>query len=271
VAGHSKWHNIKHRKAAVDKKRGKIWTKCAKAIIVAAKTGGPDPSSNLTLRYAIDEARYANMPRDTIDRAVKKGAGELGGENFEPVRYEGYGPGGVAIIVEALTDNRTRTVGDLRLAFGKYGGNLGNSGCVGYMFEAKGQIIISTTQHDESDKKAKPVPRSVTSEKLMEAAINAGADDIEEPEESSNADEESQWIVLTPVPAFQPVKEAIESAGIKIAEAQLALIPTTRTQVRGDNAKILLDLIDAVEDLDDVQKVWTNVEIEESEMPALGR
>lgn len=269
MAGHSKWHNIKHRKAAVDKKRGKYWTKCAKAIIVAAKTGGPDPSSNLTLRYAIDEARYANMPRDTIERAVKKGAGELGGDNFEPVRYEGYGPGGVAIIVDGLTDNRTRTVGDLRLAFGKFGGNLGNSGCVAYMFEAKGQIVISTIQHDESDKRAKPVPRDEISAKIMDAAINAGAEDIEEPDGGDGGEDESQWTVLTAVPAFQPVKEAIEAAKIKIADAQIAMIPNMRTLVRGEDAKKLLDLIDAVEDLDDVQKVWANFDIEESELASL--
>ncbi len=270
MAGHSKWHNIKHRKAAVDKKRGKIWTKCAKAIIVAAKTGGPDPSANLTLRYAIDEARYANMPRDTIERAIKKGAGELGDENYEPVRYEGYGPGGIAIIVEALTNNRTRTVGDLRLAFGKYGGNLGNSGCVGYMFEPKGQIVISTIQHDESDKKAKPVPRRQLSDTIMEVAINAGADDIEEPDAAPDrADEESQWTILTPVPSFQPVKEAIEAAKIKIAEAQIAMIPSTRTTIRGEDAKKVLALIDAVEDLDDVQKVWANFDIPDTELAAL--
>lgn len=266
MAGHSKWHNIKHRKAAVDKKRGKIWTKCAKAIIVAAKVGGPDPASNLSLRYAIDEARYANMPRDTIERAIKKGSGELGDENYEPVRYEGYGAGGVAIIVETLTNNRTRTVGDLRLAFGKYGGNLGNSGCVAYMFEPKGQIVISTTQHDESDKKAKPVPRQQLSDKIMELAINAGADDIEEPDA---AEDESQWTILTAVPAFQPVKEAVESAKIKIADAQIAMIPSTRTAVRGEDARKILSLIDAVEDLDDVQKVWTNVDIPDSELASL--
>jgi YebC/PmpR family DNA-binding regulatory protein len=266
LAGHSKWHNIKHRKAAVDKKRGKIWTKCAKAVIVAAKTGGPDPASNLTLRYAIDEARYANMPRDTIDRAIKKGAGELGDENYEPVRYEGYGPGGIAIIVETLTNNRTRTVGDLRLAFGKYGGNLGNSGCVAYLFEPKGQIVISTIQHDESDKKAKPVPRQQLSDTIMEVAINSGADDIEEP---APGDDESQWTILTPVAAFQPVKEAVEGAKIKISEAQIAMIPGTRTEVRGENAKNILALIDAVEDLDDVQRVWANFDIPESELANL--
>jgi len=266
VAGHSKWHNIKHRKAAVDKKRGKIWTKCAKAIIVAAKNGGPDPSSNLTLRYAIDEARYANMPRDTIERAIKKGSGDLGGESWEPVRYEGYGPGGVAIIVEALTDNRTRTVGDLRLAFGKFSGNLGNVGCVAYMFETKGQIVVSTIQHDETDKRAKPVPRGDISEKIMEAAINAGAEDIEEPDA---AEDESQWTVLTSVAAFQPVKDAIEATKIKIADAQIAMIPNMRTLVKGDDARKVLSLIDAVEDLDDVQKVWANFDIADSELASL--
>ncbi len=266
MAGHSKWHNIKHRKAAVDKKRGKIWTKCAKAIIVAAKVGGPDIATNLNLRYAIDEARYANMPRDTIERAVKKGSGELGDETYETIRYEGYGPAGVAMIIEALTNNRTRTVGDLRLAFSKYSSNLGNAGCVAYMFEPKGQIVISTIQHDESDKRAKPVPRDFLSEKIMEAAINAGADDIEEPEAT---EDESQWTILTPVPAFQPVKDAIEAAKIKIAEAQLAMIPNMRTQIKGEDAKKLLALIDAVEDLDDVQKVWTNMDIPDSEMANL--
>ena len=142
MAGHNKWSKIKHRKAVVDKRRGKVWTKCSKAIIVAARNGGSDPAANLALRYAIDEARYANMPRDTIERAIKKGAGEVGGESWENVRYEGYGPGGVALLIDALTDNRTRTVGDLRLAMGKYGGNLGSAGCVSYMFEAKGQIVV---------------------------------------------------------------------------------------------------------------------------------
>ena len=177
MAGHSKWHNIKHRKAAVDKKRGKLWSKCARAIIAAARNGGPDPDSNLTLRYAIDEARYANMPRDTIERAIKKGAGEIGGENWEQVRYEGYGPGGAAILVDALTDNRTRTVGDLRLVFGKYSGNLGSTGCVSYLFEHKGQIIISGSAGEDA---------------VMEAAINAGAEDVASPE-----DEEGVWTVTT--------------------------------------------------------------------------
>lgn len=249
MAGHSKWHNIKHRKAAVDKKRGRLWSKCSRAIIAAARTGGPDPDSNLTLRYAIDEARYANMPRDTIERAIKKGAGEIGGANWEPVRYEGYGPGGVAILIDALTDNRTRTVGDLRLHLGKFGGNLGSAGCVSYMFEAKGLIIV---------------PGTVGEEQMMEAAINAGADDVGPPEGEGGV-----WTISTAPAAFQPVKDGLEAAGMKIEEAQIAMVPTTRTEVRGDNLKKLLALIDAVEDLDDVQKVYTNLEVPDDELANL--
>lgn len=254
MAGHSKWHNIKHRKAAVDKKRGKIWTKCAKAIIVAAKNGGPDPASNLALRYAIDEARYANMPRETIERAVKKGAGELGGENYEQVRYEGYGPGGAAIIVDALTDNRTRTVGDVRLAFGKHGGNLGTAGCVAYSFESRGRILVGAT--------------NVSEETMMETAINAGAQDVEAPDDP--AEEGASWTVYTLPGDFQAVKEAIEGAGMEISEAEIAMIPTTRTVLRGEDARKLMALVDALEDLDDVQKVYTNADIPDEELAALG-
>jgi YebC/PmpR family DNA-binding regulatory protein len=249
VAGHSKWHNIKHRKAAVDKKRGKLWSKCSRAIIAAARQGGGDPDSNLTLRYAIDEARYANMPRDTIDRAIKKGAGEIGGESWERVRYEGYGPGGVAILVDALTDNRTRTVGDLRLAFGNNGGNLGAAGCVSYLFEAKGQIAVTG---------------SVAEDTVMEAAINAGADDVAPPDGEGGV-----WTVTTAPTEFFSVRTGLERSGLKVEDAQIAMIPTTRVEVRGDNAKDLLTLIDEVEDLDDVQKVYANFDIPESELAKL--
>jgi YebC/PmpR family DNA-binding regulatory protein len=252
MAGHSKWHNIKHRKAAVDKKRGKIWSKCSRAIIAAARQGGADPASNLTLRYAIDEARYANMPRDTIERAIKKGAGEIGGDNWEQVRYEGYGPGGVAVLIEALTDNRTRTVGDLRLAMGKYGGNLGQAGCVGFLFEPKGRIIIAAEGTDE--------------ERVMEAAIEAGADDVVSPEPG---DEGGVFTIYTMVAGFQGVKDALESSGLKIEEAQLTMIPGTRTEVRGEDARKLLAMIDAIEDLDDVQKVHANFDIPDEELAAL--
>ncbi len=250
MAGHSKWHNIKHRKAAVDKKRGKYWSKCSRAIIAAARQGGSDPASNLTLRYAIDEARYANMPRDTIERAIKKGAGEIGGEAWEPVRYEGYGPGGVAILIDALTDNRTRTVGDLRLAFGNHGGNLGSTGSVGYLFDARGQIVIAA--------------EGVSEERVMTAAIDAGADDIEAPDAPDGV-----WTVVTPPARFQTIKDALEASGLKIEEAGLVMVPSMRVAARGEDARRVLALIEEVEDLDDVQKVFANLDISPAELANL--
>ncbi|MBY0114122.1 MAG: YebC/PmpR family DNA-binding transcriptional regulator [Phycisphaerales bacterium] len=245
MAGHNKWSKIKHRKAVVDKRRGKVWTKCSKAIIVAAKNGGADPATNLALRYAIDEARYANMPRETIERAIQKGAHGGSTENYEPVRYEGYGPGGVAIIVDALTDNRTRTVGDLRLAFGDNGGSLGNSGCVGYMFQAKGRILVQAPSANE--------------ERMMELAIEAGADDCLAPDDAS----QEPWTILCAVPQFQTVKDTIEKAStgkiaLTISEAEIAMVPNDYVEVTGESAEALTELIDAIEDLDDVQKVYTN-------------
>lgn len=254
MAGHSKWKNIKHRKAAVDKKRGRAWTKCAKAIIVAAKNGGPDPDSNLSLRYAIDEARYANMPRDTIERAIKKGAGGGEGDNYEPVRYEGYGPGGVAVIVEALTDNRTRTIGDVRLAFSTNGGNVGNSGCVAYLFDSRGQIVISAAGHKE--------------DAVMEAAIDAGALDVEMPDDFSEDD--ATCTIITEPLSFLKVKDQLEKKGFKIDEAAIAMIPQTRVEVRGDSARQNIDLVEALEDLDDVQKVYANFDIPAEELARLG-
>lgn len=255
MAGHNKWSKIKHRKAVVDKRRGKVWTKVAKAIIVAAKNGGPDPASNLSLRYAIDEARYANMPRDTIERAIKKGTGAGAGENYEPTRYEGYGPGGAAIIVDALTDNRTRTVGDVRLAFSNHEGNLGNSGCVAYMFDPRGQIVIRAA--------------GLTEDRVFNVAIDAGASDIESPDDPS--DDDAVFVVLTPVDGFQRVKEAIEHAGMTITEARISLVPQNRVEVRGESARALLDLIDALEDLDDVQHVYSNFTIPDDEADSLSR
>lgn len=248
MAGHNKWSKIKHRKAVVDKRRGKVWTKVAKAIIVAAKNGGPDPATNLSLRYAIDEARYANMPRDTIERAIQKGAVGSGGEHYEPVRYEGYGPGGIAIIIDTLTDNRARTVGDLRLAFDRNGGNLGNSGCVAYMFAAKGQIVFHAP--------------SLNEDRIMELAVEAGADDVLSPDDPSDSAE--PWTILASVPTFQRVKEALEKAGVTIAEAGIAMVPTEQVAVTGENAAVVVELLDAIEDLDDVQKVFTNAEIIEA-------
>jgi len=253
VAGHSKWHNIRHRKAAVDKKRGKVWTKIAKAIIVAAKNGGPDPASNLSLRYTIDEARYANMPRDTIERAIKKGAGGASTENFETVRYEGYGPGGVAIIVDALTDNRTRTVGDVRLAFSRAGGNLGASGCVAYLFDHRGEIVVKAG--------------GVAEDAMMEVAIDAGAVDVISPDDPTEDD--AVYVVLTEPTGFQGVKDAIERAKFVIREAQFSMIPQNRVEVRGEAAKTNIEIVEELEELDDVQKVFSNFTIPDDEAAKL--
>ncbi|GJQ29783.1 MAG: putative transcriptional regulatory protein [Phycisphaerae bacterium] len=248
MAGHNKWSKVKHRKAVVDKRRSKVWSKVSRAIIVAARHGGADPNFNLTLRYAIDEARYANMPRDVIDRAIQKGAGGGDTSAYENVRYEGYAPGGVAVIVDALTDNRTRTATDLRNAFGDHDGNLGASNCVAFMFQARGRISIA--------------PAGVTEDALLEAALNAGALDVLAPDQPDDP-----WTVLTDVPAFHAVKDTLEKAGYAVAEAELGMIPEQWVTLRGENAKNLAALVDALEDLDDVQKVYTNADIPDGELP----
>lgn len=250
MAGHSKWANIKHRKAAVDAKRGKLWSKCARAIMAAARHGGPDPASNLSLRYAIDEARYANMPRDTIERAIKKGAGELTGDAYESVRYEGYGPGGVAVVVDALTDNRTRTATNVRGAFSRYGGNLGQTGSVGFQFETRGVVVV--------------LPAGVDGERLMEIAADAGATDIAEP---SGGDE--PWVVSTEPTSLAQVRDALESAGFKVDDAKVDLVPNVTVSIAGDVARSVLKLIEALEDDDDVQKVYANFEIPDEELASL--
>jgi YebC/PmpR family DNA-binding regulatory protein len=262
VAGHNKWSKIKHRKAVVDKRRGKVWTKCSKAIIVAARHGGPDPDTNLSLRYAIDEARYANMPRDTIERAIKKGAGGEDTSAYESVRYEGYGPGGVAIIVDALTDNRTRTAGDVRLIFTDHGGNLGAIGCVGFMFDSKGRIVVGPRTDDPDDKPRRrgdapdPTP---SDDQIMELAINAGAEDVVSPDAPGEP-----WIILTAPADFPKVKQAIE-AGLRgttlaVTDAVLDMIPSTMAAVGGEHADTLAEMLDALDDNDDVQKVYNNAE-----------
>ncbi|MBX3403358.1 MAG: YebC/PmpR family DNA-binding transcriptional regulator [Phycisphaeraceae bacterium] len=250
MAGHNKWSKVKHRKAVVDSRRSKVWTKCVKLIMVAAKHGGPDPDMNLALRYAIDEARYANVPRETIERAIKKGVGELGGQNYENVRYEGYGPGGVAIVVDALTDNRTRTAGDVRNAFAKFGGNLGATGCVSFMFETRGEIAIA--------------PAGVDADRLMELAADAGAKDVEP------STDDGPWLVITDPTDFARVKDAVEKAGLTIDSAAISLSPTNSVAVTGDTARSILKLIDTLEDSDDVQKVYANFEIPEAELADLG-
>ncbi|MCC5823045.1 MAG: YebC/PmpR family DNA-binding transcriptional regulator [Phycisphaerales bacterium] len=254
MAGHSKWANIKHRKAAQDKKRGKIWSKCSKAIMVAARAGGADLDTNLALRYAVDEAKYANMPKDTIQRAIDKGAGNLGGEDFKSVVFEGYGPGSTAMIVEGLTDNNTRTVNEIRSIFNKLGGNLGTSGSVAFMFQTKGRIIIDAAKHGENQ--------------VMEAALEAGADDVHAPEGVTD-DDAGAWTVLTDPTEFQHVKDGLEKAGIEILEAEIARIPETTVIVKGEDARKLVNLIDALEDNDDVQKVFSNADIPAEEMAGM--
>lgn len=248
MAGHSAWKNIKHRKAAVDAKRGKLWSKCARAIIVAAKTGGGDPATNLSLRYAVDDARACNMPKATIENAIKKGTGELGGENYEAVMYEGYGPGGVAVLVEILTNNRNRTAGDVRVIFDKNGGNLGTAGSVSYMFSQKGRITAPKA--------------SVGEERLMELALEAGAEDV--------SDAGEVWQVIAEPATFRAVQEAITKAGVEDAEAELAFIPSNTIEISGDTARKVLALVEALEDNDDVQKVHANFDIPAEELASLG-
>jgi len=249
VAGHSKWANIKHRKERQDKKKGRVWSKCSRAIIAAARAGGPDTDTNLTLRYAIDEAKYANMPKDTIQRAVAKGAGAGSGDAFESVSYEGYGPSGVAVLVDTLTDNNTRTVSEVRHIFAKSGGNMGNAGSVAYMFDTKGQILIDGAASEDA---------------VMEAALEAGAEDIEPPE-----GDDGFWTVVTDPTDFLEVQDAITNAGLTIAEAEIAKIPQTTIEIRGDDVRKLMNLIDALEDNDDVQKVYTNADVPDDELAKL--
>ncbi len=239
MAGHSKWANIKHKKARNDAARGKLWSKCARAIIVAAKSGGGDPAMNLNLRYAIDEAKAANMPKDTIEKAIKKGSGDLEGESYEEVVYEGYGPGGVAFIVDCLTDNRNRTAPEMRKIFERSGGQLGGTNCVAWMFEQKGTFTISAEDADEDT--------------LMEIALEAGADDVEL--------DGDVWQITCEPAAFSDVRDALEQREIKTGSAELALVPNNSVTVDGDKAKQIVTLMESLEDHDDVQKVYANFDI----------
>lgn len=240
MAGHSKWANIKHKKAATDAKRGKIWTRLIKEITVAARMGGGDINANPRLRLAIDKAADANMPKDNVNRAISRGTGGLDGANYEEVRYEGYGIGGAAIIVECMTDNRVRTVAEVRHAFSKFGGNMGTEGSVAFMFKHCGQMFFAP---------------GVDEDKLMEAALEAGADDV-------IADEEGGFEVLTPVNDFAAVKEALEKAGFKADVAEVVMKPDNETEFSGDDAVKMQKLLDALENLDDVQEVFTNAVID---------
>ncbi|MFV8784329.1 YebC/PmpR family DNA-binding transcriptional regulator [Microbulbifer sp. SA54] len=247
MAGHSKWANIKHRKAAQDAKRGKVFTKIIRELTVAAK-GGANPDDNPTLRATIDKALGANMKRDTIDKAIARGAGNAEGDNYESVTYEGYGVGGVAVLVECLTDNRNRTVADVRHAFTKRGGNLGTDGSVAYLFSRKGQMYYEP---------------GVDEDALMEAAMEAGAEDIETNDDGSIE-------VTTEFTDYMPVKDALTEAGFAPSNAEIAMIPSTTVPLDKEGAEKVLALVDMLEDLDDVQNVYTNADIPEEVMAELG-
>ena len=244
MAGHSKWKQIKHKKAANDKKRASHWTKIIREITVAARAGGGDPAGNPRLRLAMDNARSANMPNENIDRAIKKGTGELEGVEYQEAAYEAYGPGGVAIYIEALTDNVNRTVADIRHSLSKNGGNLGATGSVAWMFEHKGQIVFDGEAADEGT--------------LLEAALEAGAMDMESDGDSH--------IVYTDIPGFHAVQEALRTRGLGWEDAELAMVPKNTVRVEGADAPRLVKLLDALEELDDVQKVYTNADIDEDSL-----
>jgi YebC/PmpR family DNA-binding regulatory protein len=244
MSGHSKWANIKHRKGAQDARRGKIFTKLIKEITIAARIGGGDLESNSRLRLAVDKAKQSNMPKDNIDRAIKKGTGDLDGVIYEEDIFEGYGPGGVAIIVEFMTDNRTRTVADVRHAFNKYGGSLGVSGSVAFMFDRKGQIIFSAEDNDFDS--------------IFEAALEAGAEDVK--------DEDGVIEVITDPADFEVIRNALEAQGLKFESAEVTMIPQNMTPVEGKNAESLMKMIDVLEDNDDVQNVHANFDISDEEM-----
>ncbi len=245
MSGHSKWHTIKHKKGALDAKRGKIFTKLIKEITVAARTGGSgDVDANARLRKAVSDAKGQNMPNDTIDRAIKRGTGELDGVAYDEITYEGYGPNGVAVMVETMTDNRNRTVAEIRHLFSKNGGNLGESGSVAWMFDKKGYIVV--------DKAAK------SEDELFEIAIEAGADDMQ--------DEGEVFEIYTSPDSFEAVVDAIKAAGIEPQAAEVSMIPQNYIKLEGNDAKTMMKLYDALDDNDDVQKVWANFDIDESEM-----
>ena len=244
MSGHSKWSTIKRKKGAKDTKRGKVFTQLIREISIAARLGGGDPHANPRLRLAMAKARATNMPKDNVERAIKKGTGELEGEPFEEIRYEGYGPGGVAVIVDALTDNRNRTVGEVRRIFSKHAGNLGSSGCVAYLFDRAGVLEFDT--------------EGLVVETLMEAAIDANAEDVVEDEDAVR--------VQTSPEDFATVKEALESAGFRPAGAEIQMLPQTTVTVTGKDVQVVLGLFEALDDHEDVRGVYGNFDISEEEL-----
>jgi YebC/PmpR family DNA-binding regulatory protein len=247
MSGHSKWSTIKHKKGAADAKRGKIFTKLIKEITVAARTGGGDPGGNPRLRSAIAAAKAENMPKDNIDRAIKKGTGELPGVSYEETTFEGYGPGGVAVLVEILTDNRKRTVADIRHVFSKNAGNLGEAGCVAWMFDKKGLMLFDKQRVDE--------------EKLINAALEAGALDVQE--------REKEFEVTTAPLDFEQVKKKLEESGLSSSYAELTMVPQSTVRLTGKEAHQMLRLMESLEDSEDVQHVYANFDIPEEEMERL--
>jgi YebC/PmpR family DNA-binding regulatory protein len=247
MSGHSKWHTIKHKKGAADAKRGKIFTRLIKELTVAARSGGGDPDMNPRLRTIVAEAKANNMPRENIERAIRRGTGEEPGVSYEEIMYEGYGPGGVALMIQTLTDNKNRTVGEIRHLLAKYNGNLAAENSVAWMFSRKGQVLVEKNKVDE--------------EKLLAAALDAGADDMN--------DDGSAWEVVCSPESFDAVREAVKGLGVEPASAEVAMIPQNYVKLTGKDAQQMLKLFEAVDDHDDVQHVWANFDIEEKEIEAL--
>ena len=246
MSGHSKWHTIKHKKGAADAKRGKVFTRLIKELTVAARSGGGDPDMNPRLRTIVAEAKANNMPRENIERAIRRGTGEEPGVTYEEVTYEGYGPGGVALMIETLTDNKNRTVGEIRHMLSKHAGNLAAENSVAWMFSRKGQIVIEK--------------RGVDEEQLLSAALDAGADDMN--------DDESGWEIVCAPERFDTVRDAVKGLGVEPASAAVAMIPQNYIKLVGKEAQQMLKLMEAIEDHDDVQHVWANFDVEEKEIEA---
>jgi YebC/PmpR family DNA-binding regulatory protein len=246
MSGHSKWHTIKHKKGAADAKRGKVFTRLIKELTVAARGGGGDPDMNPRLRTIINEAKANNMPRENIERAIRRGTGEEPGVSYEEIMYEGYGPGGVALMIQTLTDNKNRTVGEIRHLLGKYNGNLAAENSVAWMFSRKGQVIVEKQAADE--------------EQLLNAALEAGADDM--------SDDGSAWEIVSAPESFEAVRDAVKGLGLEPASAEVAMIPQNYVKLQGKDAQAMLRLMEALDDHDDVQHVWANFDIEEKEIEA---
>jgi YebC/PmpR family DNA-binding regulatory protein len=246
MSGHSKWHTIKHKKGAADAKRGKVFTRIIKELTVAARSGGGDPEKNPRLRTIVADAKANNMPRENIERAIRRGTGEEPGVTYDEVTYEGYGPGGVALMIETLTDNKNRTVGEIRHLLSKHAGNLAAENSVAWMFTRKGQVVVEKGRVDE--------------DKLLSVALDAGADDMN--------DDESGWEIVCAPESFEAVRDAVKALGVEPASAAIAMVPQNYVKLVGKEAQQMLRLMEAIEDHDDVQHVWANFDVEEKEIEA---